>query len=149
MPGPWSPSDTLVGPVVNQLISDIHSQIPSIVEVYFTIPDSQPLDNSVILPMIKAKVIDDTNGKMKVKLMFALRHVFRRTKLSDDIARAYTYVQPWLYLLSAWLNQGLGGLSIDIDIDDLVVTRVTQSGQVMVAIAINFAVLTEFNIVLT
>lgn len=149
MPGPYSPSDTLVGPIVHQLALLVAAQIPSVGHVYEDLPDRSPTDNSVIVPLIRAKVLGETNGKLRVQLQFSLRHLFRRKNMPDNIATAYTYVMPWLNLLSAWPNQNLSGLAIEVNPSDVVVTQMSESGQPMVALVINFFVVTEFNISLT
>jgi len=148
MPGPFAPSDSLVGPIVSNLTTFINAQIPTVGFIYPTLPDRPPADDAVVLPLMKAAIVTETNGKLKISLSFALRHLFRRTNLADDIARAYTYIVPWLNVLGAWQNQTLSGLAMEVDSKDLVVTQVTMAGQVLVALAINLNVITEINIVL-
>lgn len=149
MPGPYTPQDTLVGPIISALASDVATQIPAVGPIYPTLPDRPPGDNAVIIPLLRAKIISDTNGKLKVRLYFAMRHLFRRAEMSDTILRAYTFVQPWLLVLTAWSNQNLNGHAIQVDVSDLTVIQVSQSAQPMIALAINFEVLTEFNIAIT
>lgn len=149
MPGPFSPQDNFIGPIIQALSNDVAAQIPAVGPIYPRLPDRAPVDNSVIIPLLRAKIISDTNGKLKVRLFFAMRHLFRRTKFDDDVLRAYTFVQPWLLLLAAWANQNLNGLAIQVDVSDLTVVQVSQSAQPMIALAINFEVLTEFNIPLS
>jgi hypothetical protein len=149
MPGPFTPSDSLVGPIVHQIALFIAAQIPSVGHVYEDLPDRAPTDNSVIIPLLRGRVLSDTNGKLKVQLQFSLRHLFRRKNMPDNIATAYTYVVPWLMLLSAWPNQNLNGRAIEVDASDLTITQMSESGQPMVALVVNFYVVTEFNIPLT
>lgn len=149
MPGPYAPSDTLIGPIIHQLAVNIQNQIPSIEYVWEKVPDRAPSDNQVLLPLLKIKVVDDTNGKLKIMLTIGARHVFRRRELDAGITQAYTYIMPWLRMLSAWTNDTLGGLSIKVTTTDLAITRIIESGQVFIAVATNFEVLTEFNIDLT
>lgn len=149
MPGPFTPSDTLIGPIAHQIATMISTQIPSITYVYEKLPDRSPGDNTVILPLLRGKVVSDTNGKLKVRLTFSMRHLFRRKNMPDNITSAYSYVQPWLNFLSAWPNQNLGGLAIEVNATDLNITQLSESGQPMVALVVNFDVLTEFNIPLT
>lgn len=146
MPGPYVPGDTLVGPLATQIATIIQNEIPSIDYVYTKVPDRAPTNNQVIVPMIKAKVVDDTNAKLKVRFTFGVRHLFRRTEFADGITQAYSYIIPWLKMLSAWPNLTLGGLAIATYISDLAVTQIVESGQPYVALAVNFDVLTEFNI---
>lgn len=149
MPGPFVPADDFIGPIVTALSNDVVAQIPAVGPIYPYLPDRPPGDNTVIIPLLRAKIESDTNGKLKVRLHFAMRHLFRRAEMSDTIKRAYTFVRPWLLLLSAWANQNLNGLAIQVDVSDLTIIQVSQSAQPMIALAINFEVLTEFNIVLT
>lgn len=149
MPGPFTPADTLIGPIITALTNDIVAQIPAVGAVYPRLPDRPPTDNSVIIPLLRAKIIDETNGKVTVRLFFAMRHLFRRAEIADTILRAYTFIMPWLNLLTAWANQNLNGLARQIDVSDLTVIQVSQSAQPMIALAINIEVLTEFNIILT
>lgn len=146
MPGPYAPSDSLIGPIIQQLATTIQTQIPSIEHVYTQVPDRAPSDNQVLLPIIKIKILGDTNGKLKLLLTVGARHVFRRRELDAGLTQAYTYIMPWLRLLSAWPNQTQGGLAIDTTPTDLAITRIIESGQVFIALAINFNILTEFNI---
>jgi hypothetical protein len=149
MPGPFTPSDSLVGPIVHQIALFIAAQIPSVGHVYEDLPDRAPDNNSVIIPLLHGRVLANTNGKLKVQLQFSLRHLFRRKNMPDNVAQAYTYVMPWLMLLSAWSNQNLNGLAIEVDASDITITQMSESGQPMVALVVNFYVVTEFNIPLT
>jgi hypothetical protein len=149
MPGPFAPADTLVGPIAHEIATLIQTQIPSINTVYEKLPDRPPGDNCVILPLTVGKVEDDTNGKLKVMLTFSMRHLFRRTNMSDSITQAYAYVQPWLNFLSAWSNQSLGGLAIEVNATKLTIAHLAESGQPMVGLVVDFNVLTEFNIPLS
>lgn len=149
MAGPFAPNDSVIGPIVHELATIIQTQIPSIGHVYEKLPDRPPTDNEVLLPMTKARIVDDTNGKLKVRFTIACQHLFRRTEMDVSITRAYTYVMPWLLMLSAWTNQTLGGLSIAVYMSEVGVSQVVNSGQAYVALVVNFDVLTEFNIPLT
>lgn len=146
MAGPYTPGDTLIGPIISQIAQTIRTQIPSIEYVWEKTPDRAPSDNQVLLPLLKIKQIDDTNGKLKIILTIGARHLFRRQELDAGITRAYTYIMPWLRLLAAWPNATAGGLAIKITTTDLAITRIIESGQVYIAVATNFEVLTEFNI---
>lgn len=149
MPGPFTPSDTVIGPIIHQLAVSIQTQIPSIAQVYEQLPDRNPMHNSVILPLGRSKILSDTNGKLKVNFTITMRHLFRRKEMDANISEAYTYVMPWLQFLAAWENQTLGGLAIEVNPSDLQVVQVAESGQAYVALAVNFDVVTEFNIPLT
>jgi hypothetical protein len=146
MPGPFTPADDYVTPIVHEIALLIQAQIPSVTTVYETLPDQPAQDNSVVLPLVGAKVLGDTNGKLKIALNFGMRHVFRRTNISEAISRAYSYVMPWMNFLSAWNNQTLNGLAIEVSAKALQITQHTEAGIPMIALVITFEVLTEFNI---
>lgn len=149
MPGPYTPDDSLIGPIIHQIALNIQTQIPSIEYVWEEVPDRAPSNNQVLLPVLKVKILGDTNGKLKLLISVGARHVFRRRELDAGISQAYTYIMPWLRMLSAWENDTLGGLSMKVTPTDLVVTRLIEGGQAFIALAVNFDVLTEFNIDLT
>lgn len=149
MPGPFVPDGTLVTNIIHQIAITIQAQIPSISFVYEDYPDRAPNDNTVILPLTKYKILDDTNGKMKMMLQITAKHLFRRKQMSDNIKQAYTYINPWMLCLSAWPNQTLGGYAMEINIKEGGVSQVAEAGQSMVALVTTFEVVTEFNIPLT
>lgn len=149
MAGPYAPSDTVIGPIIHEIAQIIATGIPSIEYVHEKVPDRAPADNHVLLPILKIHKVDDTNGKLKIRITVGARHVFRRMELDAGITRMYTYIMPWLLLISAWPSQTLNGRAIDMDISDVYPTRVMESGQAYIALAVNFDVLTEFNIALT
>lgn len=149
MPGPFAPNDSLVGPIVHAIAVLIKQQIPSITFVYEDLPDRAPGDNTVILPLMPSKIKEESNGKMRIALRFSMRHLFRRKSMGANVKTAYTYVLPWLQFLAAWPNQNLGGLARSVSATDLALTQQSESGQPMVALVVDFIVLTEFNIPLT
>ena len=149
MPGPYSPQDNIISPIIHQIALTIQSQIPSIGFVWEKGPSRAPSDNEVLLQFVKGQVMSDTNGKMKLKLTISARHVFRPTEREQVLIRAYSYVYPWLAMLDAWPNQTLGGNAMETNPTSLSVLSVTESGQVFIALAVAFDVLTEFNISLT
>lgn len=149
MAGPYAPNDTLFGPIIHAIAVILKNGIPSIGYVWEKTPDRAPSDNQVILPILKVHILDDTNGKLKIRITIGARHLFRRTELDAGLSIAYSYIMPWLFLLSAWPDQTLGGLAIDVTPTDVMPAKVMESGQAFVALAVNFDVLTEFNIPLT
>jgi hypothetical protein len=149
VPGPYTPQDTLIGPIIHQIAVTIQTEIPSIEYVWEKTPDRAPSNNQVLLPLLKGKVLSDTNGKMKLLLTIGARHLFRRTELDAGITAVYTYIMPWLMMLDAWPNQTLAGLAMSTTPKDFAVTRMIESGQVFIALAVDFDVLTEFNIPLS
>lgn len=146
MAGPYSPNDSLVGPIIHELAVIIQTGIPSIQTVYEDMPDRAPIDNSVVLPLTDAEPKDETNGKMVVKLVIGGKHLFRRKEMSANIQQAYSYLFPWLQLLSAWPNQDLGGLARSITTTKVRVTQAGEAGTPFLALAVDFTVLTEFNV---
>lgn len=149
MPGPYSPNDDIVGPIIHQIALEIQQDIPSIGFVWEKVPDRTPTDNQVLLAMQKARVMSDTNGKLKLLINISAHHVFRRVEFDQAVARAYTYISPWLRTLDAWPDQTLGGLAMSVTPSELTVTQIAPSGQPFVALYVTFDVLTEFNIPLS
>jgi hypothetical protein len=144
----YAPNDSLIGPIVSAIAANIRAQIPSINYVYEKLPDRSPQDNSVIIPLIRGKVKEaETEGKVSVLLTFGIRHLFRRKEFPDNVAQAQSYLMPWLLMLTAWPNQQLGGLARLTNVTDLTIVQVAESGQPMVALAVNVDILTEFNVV--
>jgi hypothetical protein len=149
MPGPFAPSDPVVGAVMAALGTAITTQIPTITKVYsFSNSRSSP-DGQVKLVFNKLKVDDSTNGKIKLEVMLTARHLFRLTEWDTTAARAQQYVYPWVLFLTAMQNQHLTSNMIVTNTSDVTLTQVPESGQAMVALIINFTVLTEINAVLT
>lgn len=146
MAGPYAPDATMLGNIIHQIAITVQAQIPSISFVYEDYPDRAPGDNTVILPLSKFKVLDDTNGKLKVAFTIAARHLFRRRAMSDNIKQAYTYINPWMLCISAWPNQTLGGYAMEMTIKEGGVQQVAEAGQAMVALVVTFEVVAEFNI---
>lgn len=149
MPGPFTPDGTLLKNIVHQLAITIQAQIPSIATVYEDYPDRAPGDNTVIIPLTKFKVLDDTNGKLKVAFTFSARHLFRRKAMSDNLNQAYQYIYPWLACISAWPNVELNGFADVVNIKEGGVSQVAEAGQPMVALVVTFEVVAEFNIVMS
>lgn len=150
MPGPFSPSDDIIGPISHQIAILIAAQIPSIATVYERLTDRPPGDNTVTISLLGGRVKEETNGKIRVMYTFTMRHLFRRANIADSTSQAYLYVTPWLKFLAAWPNQSLGLTFVrEVNPSELRILQIPQSGQPMVALIISFDVLTEFNIPLT
>lgn len=146
MPGPYAPDDSLFGPIIHTLATILQNGIPSITYIWEKTPDRAPSNNQVLLPILKVHVVDDTNGKLKIRITIGARHLFRRNELDAGLGVAYSYIMPWLFLLSAWPDQTLGGLAISVTPTDVMPAKIVESGQTFVALAVDFNVLTEFNI---
>ena len=149
MPGPFNPVDSLVGPIAHQIALFVSAQIPSIQAVYEKLTDRPPGDNTVVVKFTRGKVLGETNGKMKIRLTYTIQHLFRRANLPDSFSRAYTYIMPWMFLLAAWPNQNLAGLAREVNATELAVAQLPYSGTPVVALVVNFDVVTEFNIPLS
>lgn len=153
MPGPWSPSDSVAGPIVAQIASMVAVQIPAVGHVYEEIPDRPPGDNEVVIPLLKGEHGQhgrfagggDTSGKIEITYTFSMRHVFRRREIDQSIKSAYTFIQPWLNFFHALPNQNLGGLSRAMNTTNMTIAQSERAGQPIVVLAIDFEVLTEFN----
>ncbi len=145
--GSIAPNDSLVTPIADAL-GVVAQQIQGIGTVYTDPPDRPLEDNSVLILLNEWEVLGDTNGKLKVNLVFEVAHCFRRTTLSYALTKAYAYVMPWFTVLTAWSNNELGGLAIDMS---LLTHRGTVkgfkwAGTDYIAVSNLVAVLTEFNI---
>jgi len=155
VPGPWTPSDSVVGPIVAAIASRVATQIPAVGHVYEELPDRSPTDNEVVVPLLRGRHGvqpnqnrggGDTSGKFEITYTFSLRHVFRRREIDQNLKTAYTYIQPWLNFFSALPNQSLGGLTRTLNVTNLTITQASMAGQPMVVLAVEFDALTEFNI---
>lgn len=146
-PNTFPQADTLVGPIVAQLIL-VARQIAGIGTCYATPPDAAPEDNSVLFPLREWRVLDDTNWKLKVELDFEVLHLFRRQNLSRAIPRAYAALPAWLAVLTAAENQSLGNLAILMNLVGTpgTIKGYTWGGTEFIAISHKLSVLTEQNI---
>jgi len=146
VPGPYTPTDSLIGPIATFIANLITTQIPSITHVYPTLTDRAPSDNAVVLRFTRGKIVDETNGKIRVVLTYTMNHLFRRAEIDASLLRAYAYAVPWMRFLAAIPNQALGGLAISMTATDLATTQVPISGQPTIALVVDFNVHTEFNL---
>lgn len=149
MPGPFSPNDNLVGPIADEIATLITAQIPTIEYVYTTLPDRPPGDNYVMITFVRGKLLHDYSGIEQWELSYTAMHVFRRRGMQSSLSAAQQYVTPWMNLLAAWPNQKLGGLSEMVNPNQLTILQRVESGQPMVVLAVNFAVITNIAIPLT
>jgi hypothetical protein len=148
VPGPFVPTDTLVGPIIHQLAL-VSQQIQGMGRTYEVPPEGLPEDNSVLFPLKKFRVLDDTNAKLKVELDFSIYHLFRRDRMEDTYPRIQPFLTAWWFALADWQNLTLGGLAILTTIKDGSIGNVMWGDQPYLAVITNITVLTEFNIPLT
>ena len=144
----FTPSDTLIGPIVTQL-AGIAGQIQGVGRTYTVPPEGEPEDNSVLFPLKRWRVIDDTNAKLKVELTFSILHLFRRDRMDDVMPRVQLVMTSWWNALADWQNLTLGGLAIDTTIKDGAIGTVEWAGQMYLSLTNTVIVLTEFNIPLS
>lgn len=144
----FTPSDTLIGPIVTQL-AGIAGQIQGVGRTYTVPPEGEPEDNSVLFPLKRWRVIDDTNAKLKVELTFSILHLFRRDRMDDVMPRVQLVMTSWWNALADWSNLTLGGLAIDTTIKDGAIGTVEWAGQMYLSLTNTVVVLTEFNIPLS
>lgn len=142
----YAPQDPMIGPIIHAIANIIRNQIPSVGYVYEQAPDGPPEDNTALIPLTQYKIMDDTNGKLAVKLTFGIRHFIRRGPYPDNILTAYSYFMPYMQAFAAWNNQTLNGLVRSISPSNGGVAQFVEAGQVFVVLVINLEVLTEFNI---
>lgn len=143
--GPFTPSDTLVGPIVHQLATYINTEITGINKVYEQDPDGSPLDNTVTIPLVKFEVKECTFGKMEVTLKFSVIHWFRRGVLGTGITKCYSFLMPYLQVLTAWSQNDINNLARQITVTDGGVTQISYSSEPHVGLVINIDVCTEYN----
>jgi hypothetical protein len=146
----YPPSDSVIGPITAQIANIIQTQIAGTVRVYTTPPDGPPEDGSAVVAPPNFKVVEDTNGKLCLKLSFPIRHVIRRKKFGDSLALAQQYIIPYLMAFSAWRNQslynGTTNLAREVNPNSGGIIQFVESGQVYVAVLINVDVLVDLNI---
>lgn len=140
-----TPTDTLVGPVVDGLIG-VTGQISGIGRTYREPPEGAPEDNSVIFPLTGFEVKDDTNGRLFVALTFEISHLFRRGRLNETVGRIIPFVPAWLDRLTAWPNQSLGGAAEEVSVKSGKIAGFTWASQQYLALSLTVTVLTELPI---
>ncbi len=143
---PYSPNDSMIGPVVAAIANLIATQVQGVSVVYQKVPDSAPEDGSVLIPLTGFRIVEDTNGKLKVRLGFGIRHFIVRGELPDNIQTAYSYLVPYLQVFSSWANQTLGGLAREMTPSAGGVTQFVENGQAFVALILNLDVIVDLNI---
>lgn len=145
----YPPSDDLISPIATQLAAILTEQI-GVSRVYTEAPDGPPENNSAVIPPPSFKVIDDTNGKLRLKLSFPIRHMIRRAKMSDSLIAAQQYYLPYLQAFSAWKNQhlydGTQNRAREISPTAGGLVQIVESGQVYIAFTCNVDVVVDLNI---
>jgi hypothetical protein len=140
-----SQSDTLIGPIVTQLIV-VADQITGIGRTYSQVPEAAPEDNSVMFPCKHIDVVEGSNGRLTLHLTFDIIHCFRRTRLQDALARAYAAMPAWLTVLGSYQNVRLGGLVTLVDLKSMDIKEVKHADQVMLGVISTVVVRYEFPI---
>ena len=148
---PLTPTDDIITPIIAQLSNVLTTQIGSgIGRTYIEAPDGPPEHQSVIFPMVKFDIKDDTNGKLYIKLYFNIRYILRRSKLPDDIAQCYLMFSSFIRVLSSWPNQGLtynsAGNSITVTPTGGQITQFAIAATPFISLQVNTEVLTEINV---
>ncbi len=115
-PGSIPTADSLVLPLQQQL-AVVAQQIEGITPdlCVITPTDYAPFDQAVIFPLRSWDIKAVTNGRVRMTLRFEVLHCFRRDPLEVTLSRLQPFVVPWLTVLTAWSNQDLGGLAIDME----------------------------------
>jgi hypothetical protein len=142
---PVSQSDTLIGPIVTQLIV-VAQQITGVGTCYDQVPEAAPEDNSVMFPCKHIDVAEGSNGRLTLYLTFDIMHCFRRTRLQEALARCYAAMPAWLTVLGSYQNVRLGGLVTLIDLSDMDIKEVVHADQSMLAVVSTVKVRYEFAI---
>lgn len=145
MAGNVTPSDTLVGPIVEQLAL-VAQQINGIgpEQCYIKPPDGPPEDNSVLFPCKAWAFSDMSNGRLRVRLTFDILHVFSRRMLDEALPDIQAYIPAWWAVLGDWNNQTLGGTVRSLDLKSGEITTLRYGGETLLALRHEVTVLTEF-----
>ena len=138
-------ADTLIGPICAQLAL-VAKQIDGMGTVYEKIPDAAPESNSAMFACKHIDVISGTNSRLTLHLTFDIIHVFRRTRLQDDLARCYAAMPAWLTVLSKVQNVTLGGTVQLIDLKGVDIKEVVHAKQTMMGVVSNVVVRYEMTI---
>ena len=142
----YSPNDSLISPVVAAIANIVSTQVAGVTVVHQQPPDGPPEDGSVVIPLSAYKILDDSNGRLTLKLTFGVKHFVVRGSYPENILAAYSYFVPYFQAFAQWSNQDLGGLCQSLTLTNGGVTQYVQAGQVFVALVVNLDVLLEFTI---
>jgi hypothetical protein len=146
MPTQYSPSDPIIGPIIQSLHDAIQTQIQGVERIYTTEPDTAFENNSVWIPEPTWEVKGDTNGKLYLVISFSIRHIVNRNLLADSLPLVRSYLYPYLMVLATWANQSLNGNAIAITIKKGGSGQFVHAGMNHTALLMNVDVMTEFNI---
>lgn len=142
-------TDDVIAPITHQLAAILTNQL-GIGRVYEQAPDGPPEDQSIVIPPPTFKLMSDTNGKLALRLTFAIRYLVRRKRLADSISAAQLYLIPLIQAFSAWANQGLydgtRNLAREVNAASGGVVQLVESGQAFIAAVCNVDVLVDLNI---
>lgn len=140
----YTPSDSLLGPIIHAVAELIRNNIAGVSVVYEQPPDGPPEDGSVVLPLASYKIVDDTNGRLTIDFVIAVKHFVVRGSYPENVMAAYSYMVPYFQVFASWANANLGGLVQDMTPTNGGVTQLVQAGQVFVALLTNVTIRTEF-----
>ena len=109
-------------------------------------PDDAPPDGSILILMRQFDILANTNGKLRLKLTFAILYVLDPSVNRQTRPTLNSYVLPFLLAYEAWFNQALNGDYFAIDTQKGGVGRITYANQAYDALTTFVSVDTEFNI---
>jgi len=107
-PNSIAPDSTVLNNVVNGLIL-LTQQIQGIAQTFPQVPDGPPPDNSVVYVLRNIGLTTPEDGKIRWDMEYEIVHLFQRTNLSTVLATAYSYIGPWVNVLSCLQNSDLNG----------------------------------------
>lgn len=150
----FTPSDSVITPIVSALSSNIQAQLTNPATFYLYPPDGPPDDNSYVFALDKFQVKADgesggTNGVLGLFLSFKFYHFFRKSTFGDNLTSVYNLYLPYLSIFSAWYNQSLGGLARAVTPKGGKVMQVPFGDEPHVALVLDLEVETEFNVPLS
>lgn len=143
-------TDNVVGPIIHALAGIVKAGIDPNMRVYEDAPDGPPEHNSCVIPPPTFKFVNDTNGKLSLKMTFGVRHVIRRKKLGESLSSARTFMIPYLMVFSAWKNQNLTDangalLCREVTPSSGGLIQFEDSAQTFIAVLTNVDVLVDIN----
>lgn len=140
-------TDHVIGPIVKKLAEIIEQQInPPPQKVYQLPPDRAPEDNTVTIILNQYKVLDDTNGKLELRLAFSVTHWWTIIPhFSDALEKAYAYLLPYILAFSDWNNQETDLYRI-VQVNQGGIKTQGAAGEQRCGLVTNVEVITEVNI---
>ena len=139
--------EDIISPIVDALANIIETQIdPPPTHIYLLPPDGAPDEDTATIIMTQYKVVDDTNGKLEIRMVFGIIHWFKiLPHMSDAIFKAYQYLMPYIRAFSAWDNQESALWRI-VQVSQGGIKTQGSAGEQRIGLTTNVEVVLEYNI---